>query len=62
MNNSNDNDKEINDSFLQGNDPKKEYSKPVLLVLGDLRTLTLGPSIGVVDVSGGGWPENTEFP
>lgn len=62
MNNNNDNDKQSNKSFLQENHPKKEYSKPVLLDLGDLRTLTLGPSIGVVDVSGGGWPENTEFP
>ena len=40
----------------------RKYSKPVLLCLGDLRTLTLGPSIGGTDISGGGWPENTNYP
>ena len=41
---------------------RRKYSKPELLDLGDLRTLTLGPSLGGVDISGGGWPENTNFP
>lgn len=35
------------------NTPRKAYRKPVLKKLGDLRTLTLGPSGAPADWSGG---------
>ena len=50
-----------NDSAQDKKEARREYSKPLLLDLGDLRTLTLGPSVGVGDSSGGGFPENSKF-
>jgi hypothetical protein len=38
---------------------RKPYHKPVLEKLGDLRSLTLGPSLGFPEDSGSGWPEDT---
>jgi hypothetical protein len=29
--------------------PRKPYFKPVLIILGDLQSLTLGPSIGIYE-------------
>ena len=40
--------------------PKRTYSTPVLAVFGDVRSLTLGGSIGVGDSSGD--PFNTKSP
>ena len=57
-----DNIRTVQDPAQKDKSIRRKYSKPVLQDLGDLRTLTLGPSVGIVDASGGGWPENTEFP
>jgi hypothetical protein len=40
---------------------RKPYQKPKLEKLGDLRSITLGPSIGPPQDSSGGWPANTFF-
>lgn len=38
---------------------RKPYHKPKLEKLGDLRSLTLGPSIGPPEDSSAGWPADT---
>lgn len=40
----------LNKSEIRPN--RKQYGKPRLEALGDLRTLTLGPSIGISDSGG----------
>ncbi len=50
--------KHIEDDRLQKAN-RKPYHKPKLEKLGDLRSLTLGPSTGAPIDSGGGWPADT---
>lgn len=38
---------------------RKPYHRPKLQKLGDLRSLTLGPSIGPPNDSSSGWPADT---